>query len=110
MPDLRTLAASHLCPGYVYLGRRRGVQLVNPTDQIPGILSSDMLVERALYYVCEWAEKNKGRYPQLRASDWRYMQSAHDKSYRDMLRDAKRQDDELMFKHISHLNGQTIYS
>lgn len=84
--------------GYVYLGRRRGVQLVNPNDQIPGILSSDMLVERALYYVSEWAEKNKGRYPQLRASDWRFMQTQHDKSYRDMLRDAQRQDDEIFLE------------
>ncbi len=84
--------------GYVYIGRRRGVPLEKPTDTIPGILSSDMLVERALYYVCEWAEMNKGRYPQLRASDWRYSQSAHDKSYRGMLLDAKRQDVEIMLQ------------
>jgi hypothetical protein len=81
--------------GYLYLARRRGVELARPTDDIPLTLSKDMLVERALYYVSEWAAKNVGRFPQLRATDWRFQQTQHNKVYLDMLRDAKRQDDEI---------------
>jgi hypothetical protein len=82
--------------GYLYLYRRRGVPMKLPTDDIPGTLSSDMLIERALYYVSEWAAKNVGRFPQLRGTDWRFQQVQHNKVYLDMLKDAKRQDDEIM--------------
>ena len=82
--------------GYVYTARRRGVDMVAPTDDIPFTLSKDLLIERALYYVSEWAAKNTGRFPQLRATDWRFQQQQHNRVYQDLLRDAKRQDDELM--------------
>lgn len=82
--------------GYTYLGRRRGCDMVLPTDDIPLTLSKDLLMERAQYYACEWAGKQVGRFPQLRGTDWRFQVSQHNTTYQGLLRDAKRQDDEMM--------------
>jgi hypothetical protein len=84
--------------GYVYLYRRRGLDLNLPTDSIPLTLSADMLVERTLYYVSEWAAKNISRYPEFKGTDWRFAQSQHNKTYQDMLTAAKRQDDEIFLE------------
>lgn len=81
--------------GYTYLYRRRGLPMVLPTDDIPSTVSSDMLIERSLYYVAQWADKNKGRYPQLRGVDWRADALEHTANYKYLLQEAKRQDDEL---------------
>lgn len=81
--------------GYIYLGRRRGVDMAAPTDDIPQTLPKSLLLQRSLYYVCEWAAKNVGRFPQLRGVDWRGQMSQHDADYKRFLIEAIRADDEI---------------
>lgn len=82
--------------GYLYLGRRRGVDMVAPTDDIPPTLPSRVLIERALYYASDWAMKNIGRFPALRGTDWRWATTEHNRNYDKLLNECKRQDDEIM--------------
>ena len=84
--------------GYLYLGRRRGLDFVLPTDALPGTINKNVLIECTLYYVSEWAAKNVGRFPQLKSTDWRFQMTQHNKTYNEMMIAAERQDDEIFLE------------
>jgi len=82
--------------GYLYLMRRRGTDLVKPTDDIPSTLNPALLTERAKYYSALWAAQNVGRFPVLRGADWRYVAAESNTNYqRVLLPEAMRADDEI---------------
>jgi hypothetical protein len=80
--------------GLPYLYRRRGIPLSSSVD-VPGTLSSDMLIQRALDYACDWAILNAGRFPELKDVDFRLMKAEANRKYEKMLLDARRNDDNI---------------
>jgi len=82
--------------GYVYLMRRRGVDLAKPADDVPGSLNPALLTERSRYYAALWAAQNVGRFPQLKGVDWRFTAAEANANYNNkLLPEAQRQDDEI---------------
>jgi len=75
-----------------YIYRRRGVPLSGTVD-IPTNVSSDMLIQHALDYACDWALTNMGRFPELKDVDWQLIKAEANRKYGTMLQDEKRQDD-----------------
>lgn len=81
---------------YTFLMRRRGTDLVKPTDLLPNTLRPQLVSERARYYSALWAAQNVGRYPQLRGVDWRFQAAEINNNWtRTLLPEAWRADDEI---------------
>jgi hypothetical protein len=85
-----TSARAYLC---LYI--KRGAELSSSVD-LPVTLSSHMVIEHAMDYVCDWAMENTGRYPSLKGVDWRLLKAEHSRKYKTMLNDAMRNDDNLL--------------
>jgi hypothetical protein len=82
--------------GYQAIYQRRGADFTNPTDTLPPGIQESLLMERAMFYAYQWAEANKGRFAELRGSDWRFLMSKSAETYKAMLWEAQRQDEETM--------------
>jgi hypothetical protein len=67
----------------------------NPSDSLPLQVSEVTLMERARYYGYEWAEANKGRFPELRSTSWSFLMGAARERAVESCRDDERQDEEL---------------
>lgn len=80
--------------GYQMLYHRRGTDFVNATDALPPQIPEELLMQRALYRAYQWAEANKGRIPELRGSDYRFLMGQAAAEYKDLLRNTQRQDEE----------------
>jgi hypothetical protein len=65
-----------------------------PSDQLPVAISEVTLMERARFYAYEWAEANKGRFPELRSSSWSFLMGSAAQRYLESVRDDERQDEE----------------
>lgn len=73
---------------------------VNPSDSLPFQVSEVTLMERARYYAYEWAEANKGRFPELRSSSWSFLMGAARERAVESCRDDERQDEELFVQNF----------
>lgn len=81
---------------YVCLYIRRGVELEDDGASLPPSIPDELLMTRAHYHLAKWAEMNKGRDPGLRATDWRFVMQESLARYRELMLQAKRQDDEIV--------------
>lgn len=86
---------------YLCSYQRRGVELSGATDVLPLVIPDDLILERALYLGCLWAEKNKARYTELKGINWMIIGKEHNKTYSNidarnpgLLEIACRQDEE----------------
>lgn len=89
---------------FAVLYQRRGLDLVNPTDSLPGIISDDCVIERACYYAYKWALANSGRLPGLKGVNWGYLIADHENPrtgwMREHLQPLLRLDDEVRQKSL----------
>jgi hypothetical protein len=81
--------------GYTFVYQKRGMPL-SPTNDVPATLSTDIVVQRALYYGYDWAIANAGRFANLKGVNWPLLKAENQRAYEKMLQDAKRKDDELI--------------
>ncbi len=61
--------------------QRRGLDFQSQTETLPSIIPDELLMERALFYACSWANKNQSRYPELKGTNWNIMTAAHKLTY-----------------------------
>jgi len=79
---------------FPYIYRRRGLPLSN-TQDVPGTLSSDLVIQKGISYACDWAIMNQKRIPELTDIDFRLIQAEANRKYEKQLQDAQRQDDNI---------------
>lgn len=84
--------------GYQATYHRRGVDFVLPADSLPQAISESILMAGARYYAYEWAEANKGRFPELRGSDYPFLMGQTFKLFQAELGTAQRQDEETFLQ------------
>src|SRR5258708_8613969 len=72
-----------------YIYRRRGVPLSSTVD-IPGNMSSDIVVQHALEYAADWAIINAGRFAELKDVDFQLIKSEAARMYKRQLQDEMR--------------------
>jgi hypothetical protein len=78
---------------YVCSYQRRGADLVSG-ELFPEVISSDLILEKALQLGCQWASQNRMRWPELNKPDWLKDAAAHAAEFRTLLTEAIRQDEE----------------
>jgi hypothetical protein len=61
--------------------QRKGLDFSSDTTTLPLIIPDELLMERALFYGCEWASKNSMRYSELKGINWRLEQASHKVTY-----------------------------
>ncbi len=86
---------------YNFLYQRIGVALTETggaTDSIAATLNADVLIQRSLFHTYQWAEANRGRYPELRGADWRYLRSDARANYERVLQEARVKDEEIFLQ------------
>lgn len=66
---------------YLCSYQRQGLTLANPTDILPVVIPDSLILEKAMWYGCLWADKNKGRYEELKGTNWLLMAQTHKKTY-----------------------------
>jgi len=81
---------------YATYGRRRGDDLVNPTDALPIQVGEDCVLARARMYVYEWAEANKAKHPELQGPDYRFLMGAAAAEYKDRMTKYRQQDKDFV--------------
>jgi hypothetical protein len=81
--------------------QKRGTDFTSDTTTLPNVIPDELLMERALFYGCEWAAKNQNRYTELKGINWKLEQQGHKVTYsnissRDpgLLEIAQRNDEE----------------
>lgn len=87
---------------YIVNYQRKGVDLSADSDTLPFVLPDRMVMEKALELGCLWANKNQGRYLELKGSNWLVTAKYHATRYSNidqrnpgMLEIAQRNDEEL---------------
>lgn len=80
---------------YLATFQRRGVDLAD-SDTLPDVISTELLLERAMYHGCLWAEAQKGSVAALKATNWVALAAVHDANYRDRLNEAAVRDEDTM--------------
>lgn len=83
---------------YNFMYQKIGADLTETgaaTDSLPATLNDDLLTQRSLYHAYQWAEANRGRYPELRGSDWRFLRADTVRQFEQILNEAKRMDEEI---------------
>jgi hypothetical protein len=85
---------------YPALYQKRGVDLV-AGEQIPAAIPEDMFMAKARFYAYEWAASNSGRYPELKGINWINLKTETALEFRDLEKDAWRQDEETFLQNIA---------
>lgn len=80
---------------YLALFVKRGQELEADTDELVYPLTDELLMTRAQYHLCHWAEMSKGVHAPLRLTDWRFLLGELSSRYERLLLQAKKQDDEI---------------
>jgi hypothetical protein len=73
--------------------QKRGVDLASG-ESFPEVISSDLILEKALQLGCQWASQNRMRWPELNKPDWLKDATAHAAEFAVLLKEAIRQDEE----------------
>ena len=81
---------------YSLYGQRRGVDLVNSTDQLPIQLGEDLVLALARSYAYEWAESNKDMSPRSSGPDFRFLIGKTLDEYKKLLIMYRRRDKEFV--------------
>lgn len=81
---------------YALYGRRRGDDLVNPTDTLPVQVGEDCVIARARMYAYEWAESNKDMSPRSTGPDFRFLYGAAAAEYKDRMTKYRQQDKDFV--------------
>lgn len=66
---------------YLCSYQRRGTIPAVATDTLPLIIPDDLVLAKAMWYGCLWADKNKSRYEQLKGVNWPLIAQQHKKQY-----------------------------
>lgn len=74
--------------------QRTGTDLVLPGDTLPREIQEQTVIARAKYHAYEWAEGNKGSFPEMLKTDWRFLMGAADKEFVSLWREDRRKDRE----------------
>jgi hypothetical protein len=85
---------------YVCLFVKKGKELEEDTDSLVYPITDELLITRAQYHLCHWAEMSKGMYPTLRGSDWRFLMGELSARFERLLLQAKKQDDEIFNQNV----------
>lgn len=80
--------------GVNVLYQRKGADFVAPTDALPAGIPDELLFYKARQRMYEWAEANKGRFPELRAGNWAFLMGQAEAEYKMMLQTVKLKDEE----------------
>jgi hypothetical protein len=86
--------------GLLALYQRRGNPFVLATDSLPPQISEHSLIARARYWAYEWAEGNKGRIPELRGSDYRFLMGAANAEFKESMIEEARNDEEAFLQNL----------
>jgi hypothetical protein len=66
---------------YICSYQRRATEFSSDASTLPIPIPDELLMERSLFYGCEWASKNQTRYAELKGINWRLEQAAHKITY-----------------------------
>ena len=69
---------------YLCSYQRSGSTLSNPTDTLPIIIPDDLVLEKAMWYGCLWADKNKSQFDELKGTNWLLLAQQHKKNYSNL--------------------------
>lgn len=61
--------------------QRRGTDLLLDTDTLPLIIPDELVLERAHYYACIWADSMKSIYQELKGTNWTLLATLHNKAF-----------------------------
>ncbi|MGH7184492.1 MAG: hypothetical protein ACREJN_21310 [Nitrospiraceae bacterium] len=81
---------------YQLYGIRRGVDLDNPTDELPACITEEVIMERAKTYAYEWAEANKGALPKNQGPDYKFLMGECTARYSALFKKLRQQDRETV--------------
>lgn len=84
---------------YGCMFQRRGVDLT-PSQTLPPQISSDCLLQGAIYHGYRWAEANKGRFPELQKSNFLLLMKEAQGEFAATLNKLKNQDEEAFVKNM----------
>jgi hypothetical protein len=70
---------------YQCYGLRSGLDLVNPSDQLPFQVGEDCVIAKAKIYAYEWAEANKGTSPRNVGPDFKFLIGLANDEFRKLL-------------------------
>ena len=79
---------------YMVLYERKGMNFVGNNEALPAIIPDELLMQRARHHVYEWAESNKGLFPELAKTDWRFLGAKVDGDYKLLLQKTVMRDEE----------------
>jgi hypothetical protein len=82
---------------------RRGPLLSQPTDTLLFPLNEELVLHRAKMLGYEWAEANKGRYPELLKSNWQFLMSKAKEEYEERLQDTRKLDRDIVDNFVRRL-------
>lgn len=71
---------------------RRAADFSANSDRIPYQLSERLFIAKALSLLAEWADFNRGQYPELQKTNWTQVKSNREAEYQAQLFELKKQD------------------
>lgn len=75
--------------------RRKGTDFLSPADTQPSVIPDGLIINRALaWHAYPFAQANAGNFPAFKGVNWMQLILDAKATYRDELREAKRQDEE----------------
>jgi hypothetical protein len=80
---------------YQCYGIRRGVDLANPTDELPIAIPEELVLAKAREFAYEWAEANKDMVPRATGPDFRFLMGKAQSDYKALLIQSRREDKEF---------------
>ena len=84
---------------YQFISVKKGLDLTDD-QSLPVTLNSEVVRERALFHAYQWAMANKGRFPELQGTDWRFMRSDSNRTYETVLQRARVKDEEIFAMNV----------
>jgi hypothetical protein len=93
---------------YHCLYQRRGTDFSAPTDSVPDVIGEALLIERACYYIYQWAMQT-GQTPNGKAVDWRFLMQQSQAEYKEGLRQSAREDNDTYEEMLHTFNERAGY-
>ena len=90
--------------GYPAIYQMQGTDFSSASDILPPQISTKTLMYLARYYAYEWAEANKGRHPELQATNWMGLRTSVYRDYQDSLERDEKKDEETFLQNWVTLN------
>lgn len=80
---------------YICAYQKRGADLA-AGESLPAVISDELILERAMFHLCFWAESAKGRIKELQGTNWLTLAVGHKTNYDDRLREASLRDEDTL--------------